>query len=108
MEMSDENDSDVLTAWAKVAAASPDAALDARVMADFRAYRLRRRLVPAAALAACLVLAFAAAQLSMPATRPAEPSMPRGGLLEGSAATFLMEAPLVDRSRLKRAPAPLN
>jgi hypothetical protein len=83
-----EDEVDVLRAWREVPRVLPGAALDAQVLANARRYRMRRRLMPLMALAACLLLATLGLQRSAPVAPP-KPAVD-ARQVETRAAAFLM------------------
>jgi hypothetical protein len=94
MEMSGrDDDTDLMRAWREVPRALPDEALDAQVLARARAWRLRRRLAPLMALAACLALAMLGLQRGAPPPKAAD-----ARLVEGRAALFLMKVDVADHA----------
>lgn len=87
--MSERDDEfDVLRAWREAPRHVPDERLDGKVLANARAWRLRRRLMPLMALAACVALAVFGLQ------RSAEVAAPRPAVnsarVESRATTFLL------------------
>jgi hypothetical protein len=89
--MSERDDElDLLRAWREAPRVMPDERLDGKVLANARAWRLRRRLVPLMALAACLVLAVFGLQRSAEIVAPPQPAG-SASRIESRAAVFLMK-----------------
>ena len=85
-------DTDLIRAWSEASRVMPGEALDARVLAKARAHRLRRRLMPFMALAACLALAMLGLQ------RNAVPPKQDARQIEGRATQFLMKVDVADHA----------
>ena len=84
-----DDDTDLLRAWREAPRILPDERLDGKVLANARAWRLRRRLVPLTALAACLALAVFGLQRSAEVVSPPKPAA-IASHVESRAAVFLM------------------
>lgn len=84
-----DDDIDLLRAWREAPRVMPDERLDGKVLANARAWRLRRRLVPLMALAACLALGVFGLQRSAEVIAPPPPA--NTARVESRAAVFLMK-----------------
>jgi hypothetical protein len=88
--MSERDDElELLRAWREAPRVMPDERLDGKVLANAQAWRLRRRLVPLMALAACLALAVLGLQRSAEIVAPSKPAA-TASRVEGRATVFLM------------------
>jgi broad specificity phosphatase PhoE len=105
--MSGEDDADLLRAWRGQAQEAPDDLLDRRVLKAAQAQRARRTALPlAAAMAACLVLAFYAgrAQQTAPPAPVAELDTSTFGLYEGRRAGPLADPEMMDQRMIRQMP----
>jgi hypothetical protein len=84
-----DDDQGLLRAWREAPRVMPDERLDGKVLANAQAWRLRRRLVPLMALAACLALAVFGLQRSAENVTPPKPAV-TASRVESRAAVFLM------------------
>jgi hypothetical protein len=106
--MNDEDDRDLLRAWRDADQEGPGELLDRRILSAARAHRARRRALPlAAALAACLVVAFYAERQQQQAPRPvpvAELDTATVGLYEGRGADILASPGAMQDIMIHQAP----
>jgi hypothetical protein len=86
-----DDDIDLLRAWREAPRVMPDERLDGKVLANAQAWRLRRRLVPLMALAACLALGVFGLQRSAEVLAPPSPPAANTARVESRAAVFLMK-----------------
>jgi predicted membrane-bound mannosyltransferase len=106
--MNDQDDPDLLRAWRDAAQDAPGEMLDRRILSAARAHQARRRVLPlAAALAACLVVAFYAERQQQKAPRPvpvAELDTATIGLYEGRSADISASAEAMQEIMIHQAP----
>lgn len=105
----EEDDRDLLRLYRAQAQELPGAALDARILAASRAAGMRRwllALLPAAAVAACLILALQPAR-HMPATHTFS-TADTAGLYDGQAAQQLADPELMRQMAITQLPGGTN
>jgi hypothetical protein len=106
--MNDQDDPDLLRAWRDAAQDAPGEMLDRRILSAARAHQARRRVLPlAAALAACLVVAFYAERQQQKAPKPipvAELDTATIGLYEGRSADISANPEAMQEIMIHQAP----